>query len=110
MVKAIKAAQLADQIRDYLAQWSSEDLFVLFYSITQVTLETDMLSATIWVDVLRPEDETKVMRELTHRQGEYQHKLQRVLQRRTIPRITFKLDEGESLGQRMDDLLKGTSL
>ena len=105
MVKAVKAAQLADQIRDYLAQWSSQDLFGYFFSITQVTLQLDMQSATAWVDVLQPEHTAKVMRELTRRMPTYQHRLQQVLQRRNIPRLTFKIDEQEELSARMDKLL-----
>ena len=107
MVKAVKAAQLADQIRVYLAQWSAQDLFGLFFSITQVTLQTDMQSATAWVDVLRPEDEAKVMRELARNLPTYQRKLQHTLQRRNVPKIGFTIDRQEELSARMDELLKG---
>ena len=107
MVKAVKAAQLADPLRDYLAQWSAQDLFGLFFSLTQVTLEPDMQSAVVWVDVLQPDQAAKVMRELSRHLPDYQRRLQRSLQRRNVPRISFKLDDRESLSARMDELLNG---
>ena len=106
MVKAIKAAQLADQLRDYIASWSIQDLAGYLFSITQVTLSPDLFNATVWVDVLNPADEKKILRLLNLRLTTYQRKLRQSLQRQVVPKIYFKLDNGAEINDRFDQLLK----
>lgn len=103
--KGIKAARLADQIRDYLATWTHQDFPQSFLSITQVTLEPDYSRATAWVELLNPTDKT-AFQKLIKRQGEYQAKLYRALGKISCPRLVFKLDDRPDLNQRFDELLK----
>jgi ribosome-binding factor A len=105
MVQAIKAAQLADQLRDYLAQWTAKDLAGYFFTITYVTLSPDLQRATAWVDVLRPDDTRVVLRRLEKEAPGYQRQLSRTLRRQNIPTIHFALDNRESAAQRIDELL-----
>lgn len=106
MVKAIKAAQLADQIRDYLATWASQDFPGALFAITQVTLTPDLRQATIWVDVLIPDSEKKIIAELNKKRNSYRHKLAQTFQRRSVPILTFSLDDHESIALQLDALLK----
>jgi len=106
VVKAVKAAQLADQIRDYLAAWTAQDFLGYFFSVTQITLKPDLSVAIVWIDILRPEESKLIMRKLNQRVSVYQHSLQRSLQRRMIPHLEFRLDDREERNQQFDRLLK----
>ena len=106
MVKAIKAAQLADQIRDYLSLWTTTDLRGYFFSITQVTLSNDLQFATVWVDVLSKEQEKMIMANLDRRLKIYQSKLVHEMQKRVIPYLKFRIDDSQERSERFDQLLK----
>ena len=97
MEQAVRAARLADQIRDYLAEWAARDMPGSFFSITQVTLHTDLSVATAWIDVLRPEEGDTVMRSLEQHLPAYQRRLGRALRRRLVPRLHIRKDDQATL-------------
>lgn len=106
MVKAIKAAQLADQIRDSLAEWTSRDLPGYFFSITQVTLTPDLTRATVWVDSLVAKEQSNIINKLNKNVYSYQKELGKKLRRKYVPKISFVPDEREALMKHIDNLLK----
>jgi len=106
MVKAIKAAKLADQIRDYVAAWIVSDLQGTFCSITQVTLSPDLRQATLWVSFLYPDQAPKGMRQLASLLPTYRHRLSQQMQRKILPTLTAKIDNSAELNQQFDELLK----
>lgn len=91
MPSAIKAAQLADQIRDYVAVWLLKDFPNAFLSIDQVTLSGNMLTATIWL--VNSGITTVHMGDVAPKAKEYQKKLSSQMKRRSIPRLEFRLVE-----------------
>ena len=105
MVQAIKAAQLADQLRDYLATWTTQDLAGYLFTITQVTLSTDLRQATAWVDILQEKDKTVVMQQLEKKKKTYQNKLHQHLKRHIIPVLHFRYDDQVQLEARFTELL-----
>jgi ribosome-binding factor A len=106
MVKAIRAAQLADQIRDYLAEWSQQDLVGYIFSLTQVTVSTNLERATAWVTVFNTEQEAAVISRLNHKSGEYKKKLYRHMQRQTLPNIEFRPERNSEMDAAFSQLLK----
>ena len=105
MVKAIKAAKLADQLRDYLASWAIPDLPGYLFSITQVTLTPDLQRAIVWVDVLDASRQATIMKKLNEKAHSYQKRLHATFQRQIVPKIVFKADERPELSDRFDELL-----
>lgn len=91
MPSAIKAAQLADQIRDYVAIWLLKDFPNAFLSVDQVTLDGNMLTATIWL--FKSSTAPIYMGDIAPKAKEYQKKLSTQLKRRTVPKLVFKLVE-----------------
>lgn len=98
--RSIKAAQLADQIRDYLAAWTAREYPGSFVVVTQVTLTPNLREATAWVRLIG--NEAKTSRQLIADTKGYQHKLRGALKRAHIPTLQFAF-ETESEG--LPDLL-----
>jgi ribosome-binding factor A len=95
--QSIKGAQLADQIRDYLAAWTARDYPGSFVVITAVTLTPNLRHATVWVRIIG--DEERTMQKLKRSTKHYQHRLKTTMPRFGIPLISFVSDtraEGES--------------
>lgn len=91
MPSAIKAAQLVDQIRDYIALWLLKDFPGFVVSVDQVTLKPNMLVATVWL--VLAEGATVSRKEIISKSKLYQQRLASQFSRRTIPRIEFKFIE-----------------
>ena len=106
MVKEIKSAQLADQIRDYLAQWTARDYPGWFVSVSQVTLRPDLQEAIVWITVLEEEGGHPILEMLRQQTGAYQKQLNRSIKRRFVPKLIFRLDDRVSIENRFDQLLK----
>jgi ribosome-binding factor A len=106
MVETIKANKLADQIRDYLSDWTLKDMVGSFFSITQVTLSTDLQEATVWIECLNTLDQTKIFARLQKNRSKYQHNLSLALARRSSPKIIFKIDNSPEILAHFDSLLK----
>lgn len=106
MVKAIKAAQFADQLRDCIAEWTTQDLPGYFFSITQVTLSPDLGKATVWVDCLDKAQEVAIIGKLQKNRPSYQHRLRQRFTRKILPKLNFEVDNTQEMSARFDDLLK----
>ena len=106
MDKSVKAAQLADQIRDYLALWIVRDFPGLIITVSQVTLTPDLRGATIWVSPLNSTNIPEVLKKLSLKEGRYTHLLHRAMSRHLIPTLHFKLDDRPRIEAHFDDLLK----
>jgi ribosome-binding factor A len=100
----IKAAQLADQIRDYIATWISRDFPGSFLSVTQVTLSIDRRHATVWISSYN--DNLKILEALQKREKEYQRELSRAIKRFSAPTIHFSPDTSTADAEHIDSLLK----
>lgn len=86
----VRATQLADQIRDYLAQWIARDNPGSFVVVTDVTLSEDMQRATVWIS--SPSNEVTVFTHVLNSSKRYQHLLTQNLKRFRVPRLVFALD------------------
>jgi ribosome-binding factor A len=106
MDKGIKAARIADQIRDYMAQWTRQDMPQTLFSITQVTLTPDLGKAIIWVEAYKTEETEKLVAALRKKGPYYQHRLITTLKKRAVPELVFEADKTQDLNQRFDELLK----
>ena len=92
MDKGIQAARLADQIRDYTALWSRQDLPGYLFSFTNVTISPDKGRATLWFEVLNPEQMPVIVRKLEALLPSYQRKLSVQLGKRGCPRLYLAPD------------------
>lgn len=106
MVETIKANKLADQIRDYLSNWTLKDMTGSFFSVTQVTLSTDLKEAVVWIECLNVFEQTKILTRLQKNRSKYQHNLSLALSRRNSPKIVFKIDHTPETLAHFDSLLK----
>lgn len=103
---AIRAAQLADGIRDFLAKEIARDFAGSLITIMQVTLSPDLQEATIWVTTYNQEDRGRILQKLRAAGREYQRKLHKTLRRHSIPRLVFRPDYSVEDSDRIDALLK----
>ncbi len=92
MVEAIKAARFADQIRDYVASWSSQDLPGYFFSLTAVTLNPSGTHAVIWVDCYDLNQSKTILSRLSEKAGHYKRRLHQTMQKQHIPDLSFRID------------------
>jgi ribosome-binding factor A len=102
----IKAAQLADAIRDALAGPIQRQLPGFFVSITSVTLSEDKQRATIWVRTYPTDKTATALKQLEKHQGQLQHALTTSLPRRQLPRITFAIDTSVESEDALSSLLR----
>ena len=105
MEKGIKAARLADQIRDYLATWTRRDFPGYFFTITQVTLKPDLTMATIWIEVIDPSQLETLLHKLKRKEVPYKHELARTLNRRSSLQLQFLPDSSADIQRQLDQLL-----
>ena len=87
--RAIRATQLADQMRDYLASWVRIDFPSELLSVTSVTLRPNLRDATVWVSCYRNEDILRLTKKVKAKERFYQKKLNATMQRRGLPNIHF---------------------
>lgn len=109
MDKGAKAAQLADQIRDYLAAWIRKDFPGCLVSVLHVQLSPNLQQATIWIEVFSG-DATRILRDLESHRSEYQKRLYTTLQRFAVPTIRFALDTSHQDEKRITDLLNSDEI
>ena len=102
----IRATQLADLIRDHVAQWIHRDHAGIFVSVNQVTLKTDLSKATVWVTVFPEKFRGQTMTSLQKKSSAYSKALRTVIRRHSVPVITFSLDTSAEDEAAIDTLLK----
>jgi len=73
-------------------------------TVTRVAASEDLYYATVFVSVLGG-DEAAVLERLKEATGDIQHRLNRTLRMRPVPRITFAIDEEEKRRERVEKLL-----
>jgi ribosome-binding factor A len=59
----------------------------------------------VWVSVIPSSKEAEVMREFGRRAGEMQFKLNRLLNIRPMPRISFEIDHGPENAAKVEKML-----
>lgn len=91
MDKSIKAAQLADFIRDNLSSWLYLDFRNPYLSVTHVAFNLSMTEAIVWVTI--GENDGALVSKINKQIPEYQRKLNHTLQRRKCPRLTFNFSQ-----------------
>ena len=104
--KAIKAARLADEIRDHIAMCSRRDLPGYLFSISQATLSLDMSEALVWVEVLNTTQQVAILEKLHRLRVPYQRKLNQLPGKFAFIKIRFVNDDSAQLNDRFDKLLK----
>jgi ribosome-binding factor A len=109
MDKGAKAAQLADQIRDYLAAWIRKDFPGCLVSVAQVQLSTNLQQATVWLEVFG-DDQGSILPKVRKYQAEYQRRLYQNLRRFAIPTIHFELSTAYEDAARIDELLNSDKI
>jgi ribosome-binding factor A len=87
---AIRAAQLADQIRDYLATWVAREYPGSFLVVSAVTLAPNMHKAVVCIKF--PGDDVRLYSKLRKRTSYFQHQLTLHMTRFRVPRIVFTID------------------
>lgn len=102
---SIKAAQLADAVRDALALPLQQDHPGCILSITNVTLSDDKSRATVWLRFFPAEQGSKTLASATRKRAHYQRILQSKLPRRMVPQISFALDNSIEESAKLDSLL-----
>lgn len=104
--KGVKAAQLADHIRDLAAVFLLRELSgAPLVTITQVNLTPDLQQATIWFRVFPVEQLAKTTTRLNRLAPKLQHEISQKMQRRFVPKLRFQADQSVESSQTLDNLL-----
>lgn len=101
----IKAAQLADAIRDALAGPIQQRCPGYIVSVTMVTLSEDKQHAILWIRAYPQESILKCLATLRKAKGPLQRDLVRALPRRAVPIIEFRQDNSLEAEQELSSLL-----
>ena len=107
MANARRVEQVNTLAREVIAEilvreFSFPDLTLV--TVTRVDTSEDLYYATVYISVLGG-DETAVLERLKQETGAVQHRLNRTLRMRPVPRITFAIDEEEKRRERIEKLL-----
>ncbi len=102
----IKAAQLADAIRDSLAGPIQQRCPGFIVSVTGVTLSEDKQRANVWVRTYPVEKSTEALQVLKKAQGALQRELIRSLPRRAVPHIELRQDTSVEAEEELSSLLR----
>lgn len=86
----IRAAQLADLIRDYLAVWIARDYPGSFIGVSAVTLSPSLKKATAWLTF--PTGNEALFLDIQKKARHYQHLLVTNVTRYKVPTIVFTID------------------
>ena len=105
MPNTVRAVQLADLIRDFVATWIQRDFPGSFVSVTDTTLSMDLRIATVWLHPARNED-VATYHKIVKRTNHYASQLQRSIARRFVPALKFSLDQQVEAAEHLDQLLK----
>ncbi len=103
-----RAARVADQMRDELAQLIRElkDPRIGFVSIVKVEVSGDLRHAKVYVSVMGSEQQKKqTMKGLQSATGYLRSELGRLIRLRYTPELHFELDESIEHGTRIAQLL-----
>jgi ribosome-binding factor A len=103
--QGVKAAQLADQIRDLCAAYFQRSLSHSIVTVTAVTLTPDLRHATAWVRVFPYEKTPECLKHLQKHTREYQRNLQKDLLRKFIPLLHIAQDTTEEDRAHIGSLL-----
>lgn len=101
----IKAAQLADAIRDSLAGPIQQRCPGFIVSVTMVTLSEDKQRATVWIRAYPTEKTQECLHILRKAQGALQRELTRSLPRRAVPHIELRQDTSVEADAELSSLL-----
>lgn len=75
-------------------------------TVTRVRTSPDLYYATVFISVFgAPVEEAAVVKELTGLTGNIQHRLNRILRMRPVPKIHFEIDQDEKRRERVEKLL-----
>ena len=75
-------------------------------TISYVDVSSDLSRAEVGISVIPSDRSDEVMKVLVKEQGEFQHKLNRKLNIKPMPRIEFKYDSGLEHAANIERLLK----
>jgi ribosome-binding factor A len=89
MPDPIKAARLADHIRDLLATWLARDLPGSFVTVTQVTFNPALTVATAWVSFPLPDQRQKHQDKIRQLTRPYTRDLAKTLSRKKGIQLEF---------------------
>lgn len=75
-------------------------------SVTATDVSSDLKSATVYVSIYAKNEEEKrrSFEILCNNAGFVRHELSLVMKMRTVPHITFRMDESMEYGAKMDEL------
>jgi ribosome-binding factor A len=90
--KSIKAAQLADLIRDLIASYIQKEVHGSIITVSSVTMNPDLQRATAWVRVFPSENSHQMLKQLRNSLGKYQTLLKNDLARKNMPKLYLELD------------------
>lgn len=75
-------------------------------TIINVKSSPDFTEADIFISVIPPESENKILKLLWKKSGYLQHLLNRKLAMRIVPRINFQIKKEESTLEEIDELFR----
>lgn len=75
-------------------------------TIVDVEVDSKLDHAFVWISVLPKESERDVLRTFTDAQGRLQFMLHRTINIKPMPRIEFRLDNGNERAARVEKLLQ----
>ncbi|CAN5197957.1 hypothetical protein BH11PAT4_BH11PAT4_7390 [soil metagenome] len=101
----IKAAQLADAIRDILAGPIQQRCPGFIVSVTAVTLSEDKQRANVWIRTYPAEQTQDCLKTLRKAHGALQRELTRGLPRRAVPSIDLRQDTSVEAQNELSSLL-----
>lgn|GEM_PF-6585956 len=104
--QSIKAAQLADLIRDLLAKYIQREISGSIITVTSVTLSHDFHYATAWIRVFPSTQSDAVFARLTRMRSLFQRQLRSDIPRKIIPDLEISLDTNPEDESHITELLK----
>ncbi len=77
-------------------------------SVTEADVAPDLKTANIYVSIFSPSEDRKKLdfQILKENAAFIRHELSQVMRMRTVPVLTFRLDESMEYGSKMDELFK----
>lgn len=75
-------------------------------TVVEVVVDEKMEHARVGISVIPPSMEASALRKLNMRIGEFQHQLNRKMNIRPMPMLSFAIDRGNENAARVEKLLK----
>ena len=106
-MKFFRSQRVASLIQEKISWMIEREVEVpgVLITVTEVLVTKKLESAAVRVSVLPSEKAPDAMRELGRRVGELQFKLNRLLNIKPMPRISFELDRGPEQAAIVEKLL-----